>query len=56
VLCKVEINSQLYLENDCYEDYGLPACDYVGLVDGASVSEELFAHLLKYLYLSARPH
>jgi len=56
VLCKVEINSQLYLENDCYEDYGLTACDYVSLVDGASVSEELFAHLLKHLYLSTRPH
>jgi len=56
VLCKVEINSQLYLENGCYEDYRLPACDCVVLVDGTSVSEELFAHLLKYLYLSARPH
>lgn len=56
MLCKVEINSQFHLENDCYEDYGLPACDYVNLVVGASVSEELFVHLLKHLYLSTRPH
>lgn len=56
MLCKVEINSQLYLENECYEDYGLPACGYVSLVDGASVSEEHFAHHLKHLYLSTRPH
>lgn len=45
MLCKAETNSQLYLENECYEGNGLPTCDYVSLVDGASVTEEFSAYL-----------
>jgi len=42
VLCKAEINSQLYLESDCCEDNGLPTCDYVSLVDGGQCCRGTF--------------